>query len=358
MIVSQKWRDRKIYSLIAILVAGGLGWLAYVQVTSASAPPTLKIGLIAPFEGLYRSTGYEVLFAVKTALRERNEAGGVRGYQVELVAINDFNDPVEAARQARALATDPEILGVVGHLTSASTLAAIPIYEEAELAVVIPWSVEGSAFKEDGQGVVSVAATYEETLARLENARGQMGFERVATLSDVEVSAIPGEVQALQLTTDAVTAGNIIVALRDSNHILPLFGDAEAGNLQLIQVAGAAAQGFVYVSPAPGGAEVADNRAFIAAYEAMSGLVPGPRAVLAYDATNVLLDSIELAMIMKEGWLNHSPSRADVAAVITEVRRQGLSGEIVFASTGRRLEAPVWVYQISEVSYPGMLIAP
>src|SRR5215510_3753097 len=79
----------------------GLGWLAAARLEGYGAPPTVKIGLIAPFEGLYRATGYEVLFAVKLALQERNEGQGLQGYRVELVALNDFNDPVEARRQAQ-----------------------------------------------------------------------------------------------------------------------------------------------------------------------------------------------------------------------------------------------------------------
>ena len=42
-----------------------------------SVQPTVKIGLSAPFEGLYRDLGYEVLPAVRLAVRERNAAGGV-----------------------------------------------------------------------------------------------------------------------------------------------------------------------------------------------------------------------------------------------------------------------------------------
>ncbi len=59
-----------------------------------SVKPTVKIGLSAPFEGLYRDLGYEVLYATRLAVRERNAAGGVAGrYLVELVALNDFNEP-------------------------------------------------------------------------------------------------------------------------------------------------------------------------------------------------------------------------------------------------------------------------
>ncbi len=39
--------------------------------------PTVKIGLVAPFEGRYRYVGYDVIYAVRLALHEANAAGGV-----------------------------------------------------------------------------------------------------------------------------------------------------------------------------------------------------------------------------------------------------------------------------------------
>jgi len=75
--------------------------------------PLVKIGLAAPFEGLDRPLGYEALSGVKLALAERNAAGGVGGYIVELVALNDFGESQEAYLQAREFAADPDVLGVV-----------------------------------------------------------------------------------------------------------------------------------------------------------------------------------------------------------------------------------------------------
>ncbi len=167
------------------------------------APQTLKIGLVAPFEGLDRAMGYEALFAVKLALQERNAVGGIKGYQIELVALNDFNDPTEAQVQAKALLADPDVLGVVGHLSSATTMAAQPIYQAAGLAVCTP---------ED----ITITTTHEQT---------------------------------------------------DLN--------------------------------------------FAKAYQKLSGFPPTPRAMLVYKATNILLNSIEKAMLING---NGKPSRLAVGS--------------------------------------------
>jgi branched-chain amino acid transport system substrate-binding protein len=146
--------------------------------------------------------------------------------------------------------------------------------------------------------------------------------------------------------------------LDDLDHSLPLFGQVETGNLQLVQVAGERANGFTFVSPAPAAADLTGGESFMEAYQTLAGLPPSPRAILAYDAANVLLDSIEQAMIMNKRWFSQKPNRAAVSAAITAVQRQGVSGQIEFDSTGRRLDAPVWVYQISQAIYPGTLIGP
>ena len=100
------------------------------------------------------------------------------------------------------------------------------------------------------------------------------------------------------------------------------------------------------------------DKAFIEAYQLMAGFPPPPRAVLAYDATNVLLDSIEQAMITNDQWITDYPDRNEVRKGINHVQRQGITGQIRFDTNGRRIDAPVWLYEISNSSYPGTLVAP
>ena len=73
--------------------------------------------------------------------------------------------------------------------------------------------------------------------------------------------------------------------------------------------------------------------------------------MLAYDATHVLLDAIELA-IREDGY----PSRRGVAAALPKVHRYGLTGDIAFDAIGRRVDAPVWLYTIKDKQYPGQVL--
>jgi hypothetical protein len=104
-----------------------------------SVKPTVKVGLSAPFEGLYRDLGYEVLHAVRLAVRQRNETGGVgERYLVEFVALNDFGEAEAAVEQARKMAVDPGVLGVLGGLSPEAAQAAAPEYARLELAFLLP----------------------------------------------------------------------------------------------------------------------------------------------------------------------------------------------------------------------------
>lgn len=105
---------------------------------AGSVPSTVKIGLSAPFEGSDRDLGYEVLHAVRLAVRQRNEAGGAGGYLVEMVALNDFNEGTEAIVQAQKMAVDPGVLAVVGGWTATTAEAAGPVYERLGLAFLAP----------------------------------------------------------------------------------------------------------------------------------------------------------------------------------------------------------------------------
>ena len=75
--------------------------------------PAFKVGLLAPFEGQGRAIGYEALYAAKLALQERNASGGLAGWSVELVALDNANLPHETVRQAQVLAVDPDVMRMV-----------------------------------------------------------------------------------------------------------------------------------------------------------------------------------------------------------------------------------------------------
>ncbi|MBX7214932.1 MAG: ABC transporter substrate-binding protein [Thermoflexales bacterium] len=116
------------------MVASLLASMALVF-TACGTPRVIgRIGLAAPFEGRDRALGYDAFPAFRMALRAANgQAGGA----VDFVAFNDDGDPGRAARVAADLARDPAVKLVIGHGALTNTLAALPVYAEAGVAVLV-----------------------------------------------------------------------------------------------------------------------------------------------------------------------------------------------------------------------------
>ncbi len=103
----------------------------------ASVKPVVKIGLVAPFEGRDRAVGYDAIYAARLAVRQVNARGGIGGYRVALVALDDRGDPTLATQSAATLVVDPVVVAVVGHYLPATTAAAADIYAKAGLPLLM-----------------------------------------------------------------------------------------------------------------------------------------------------------------------------------------------------------------------------
>ncbi len=111
-------------------------FLILLLVGCASVDPVVKVGLVGPFEGADRAIGYDVIYSARLAVREINTAGGIGGYRVALVALDDSGDPELAQQVAASLVIDPAVVAVMGHWTPETTAVAAPIYAAADLPFI------------------------------------------------------------------------------------------------------------------------------------------------------------------------------------------------------------------------------
>lgn len=123
-------RRMKIFVITALAVA-----LLAGCAMPGNAAPVIKIGVIAPFEGLGRPLGYEILPVVKAAVAEANAGGKLGRYRAAVIALNDDLDPATAAAQARALVLDADVIAVLGPWTTTTANAVAPVLT----ASGIPW---------------------------------------------------------------------------------------------------------------------------------------------------------------------------------------------------------------------------
>lgn len=107
--------------------------VTWLLAASTAVAGEVRIGLANTFSGPYAASGERTRTAVQLAIQTLNQAGGVLGQEVKLVAVDDACGTDEAAAAALEL-IKAGVDFVVGHRCSHSSLTAAPIYE----AVGIP----------------------------------------------------------------------------------------------------------------------------------------------------------------------------------------------------------------------------
>lgn len=105
---------------------------------------SVSIAVSVPIGGSL-NVAQEILRGVAQAQNEINLKGGLKfnGVRslVKVQIANDDNSPEIAKEIAAELAADPKVMGVIGHNSSNSSLAAAPIYQQTNLVMVSPTSV-------------------------------------------------------------------------------------------------------------------------------------------------------------------------------------------------------------------------
>ncbi len=124
-------------SFLAVAVAAvSLLLVLSVSGCSKAAQGPIKIGAAGPFTGDLSKIGLDSLNAIKMAVDEFNQAGGVNGRTVEVVVGDDGGDPAKGNIVADKFISDPAVLAVVGPMNSSVVNAALPAYEKAKLVLL------------------------------------------------------------------------------------------------------------------------------------------------------------------------------------------------------------------------------
>lgn len=314
--------------------------LTACQVPGATRP-TVKIGLVAPFEGRYRYVGYGLFAAVRLALREANAAGGVGTppYSVELVAYDDGADPEMARQQAEKLAVDPQVVVVIGHFREETTRAALPVYAREGLALLAPAVLDPALIAGPGvvvrigpdadelaasmldgvtaAGLITKGGSLGDALQRAASARG-LALRPVGPPADVARQASLPPV--LFCDAPPVDCGETLVALRARGWAGTFVGGPDIAADEFRAVAGDTA-GVRVVAPWPRPQTLPDCTDFVARCTEISlGIPPGDLALPAYAAARHALRALDIA-IAREG----VPSRSGVAAALAALPTAPLS---------------------------------
>ncbi|MGD2165016.1 MAG: branched-chain amino acid ABC transporter substrate-binding protein [Anaerolineae bacterium] len=336
--------------------------------------PTVKIGLVAPFEGRYRYVGYDVIYAVRLAVREANASGDASGFGVELVSYDDRADPSLAVSQARKMDVDPQVVGAIGHFRESTTKAALGTYADAQVPLLVPTALDKDIRQAESAYTLGPSA-HRLAQALLDQAEAVAGDRAVAVLGDGgplsealrqqarrqgmplavfsadsdgwQAAVLAQNPGVLLCDLDPVRAGEVVAALRERGWGGHVLGGPPLSASDFPSVAGDAAAGATFVTPWPFPRDVRGGEAFLEAYrEVSSGTEPGPLALPAYEAAWMLLEAVQ-----KAGSAG-LPSRDAVAAALFDVERDGLLGHLTLGADDASSDLRLFWYRIGTDGAP------
>jgi ABC-type branched-subunit amino acid transport system substrate-binding protein len=108
---------------------------ALAAAAGASRPATLargvtdteiRFGISAPFSGPAKELGRQMKLGIETAFNMVNDAGGIHGRQVKLVATDDGYEPTRTAETMKQLYEKDQVFGIVGNVGTPTAVVALP----------------------------------------------------------------------------------------------------------------------------------------------------------------------------------------------------------------------------------------
>src|SRR5262245_6743709 len=99
---------------------------------------TAKIGVIAPLSGDLSALGLGIQHSVELAVKQANDSNAVPGWKLEVSAKDDEAKPDVGKNAATSLASDKDVIGVVGTLNSSVSQSVQPVLAAAKITQVSP----------------------------------------------------------------------------------------------------------------------------------------------------------------------------------------------------------------------------
>src|SRR5947209_3482915 len=272
---------------------------------------------------------------IQLAVTEANAAGGVKGRQIQIIALDDEGKPEEAATAATRLIASEHVTALLGEVASTRSLFMAPKAQAAKVPMVSPSSTNEkvtavgdyifrACFTAPFQGYVmakfatdtlklkkaailrDVRNDYSVGLAKVFNDNftkmgGQIVDNESYSSGDVDFKAqltnIKGAApQALYIPGYYTDVGLIARQAREVGLTVPLLGGDGWDSEQLYEIGGAALEGSYFSNHYSVDDPSARIQEFVGKFKKeYGGQVPDSLAAQAYDAAGMLFDAMKRA---------------------------------------------------------------
>lgn len=114
----------KIYRQVLLFCL--IGWISFVGAAEIGVTDTsVAIGMTSPFTGPNGAYGTDMRDVISAYFRQINDAGGINGRKLELIALDDGYETDRAVANTKALINDKKVFAMVASYGSSPTTAAM-----------------------------------------------------------------------------------------------------------------------------------------------------------------------------------------------------------------------------------------
>jgi branched-chain amino acid transport system substrate-binding protein len=335
----------------------------------------IKIGVAGAHTGDLASYGIPSIHAAELVIADLNAKGGLLGKQVALVVEDDQCKP-EVATATAAKVVSAGVVGVIGHICSGATKAALGIYKDSNLITISP-SATNPPLTQSGEYPLffrTIAPDDAQAKLAVGFIKDTLKLKKLAVLHDkgdygkgfaelVKAAAEAAGIQVLlfeginpgapdysavvnkigEAGVDGVVwggyhpeASKLVQQMRDKGINIPFVSDDGVKDNTFIEVAGKYAEGVYATGPTDTTTNPMAIKA-IADHKAKYGEEPGAFFLNAYAATQALV-----AAIQKAGTVDY----AKVAAALRGNYVETTLGKISFDAKGDVIGFGFSVYQV------------
>jgi branched-chain amino acid transport system substrate-binding protein len=337
-----------------------------------------------PLSGFQANGGQTVLGGVRLAAEQINRSGGLRGYRVVVRPLDDESDSDVAVAQVdvirEAIANGDTVIGVIGHLNSGQTLAAMEHYQSMPFVVITPTASEQSLtelgytnffrINANDQVQAAVAASFlvndlkarrvavihndteygqglAASLAKELESRGasialNLQVQEGQSIYTTEVERLTeAQVDAVYYAGYEIEAPYLRAALVEARLNVPFLASDGAFLGATIDESAGTAEGMYVSAFAPSPRNVADAKWF-EAYQAVEYRNPDTYSVNGYVAMQALAEAVRDA---------DSFERDAVANALRSNSVDTLLGTLRFEQDGDLVDPKIWIYQVQNQEF-------
>ncbi len=344
----------------------------------------LIVYVAVPLSGSQADGGQTVVGGVKLAADEINRKGGLLGYRLVVMPLDDQADSdvaVQVANQvADAVHSGKKVLGVVGHYNSGQSAAAMQIYKDLPIIVITPTASDPSLTTQGytnffrvnatdaAQGPYDAAFLVNDLKAQrivvmyAENDYGQglqaqvvkalqdLGRPAVAVIGiqEAQTSYDQAIAQAKAASPDAVflagyeTEGYVVLPeLRQAGVQANFLASDGCFLYDFIDGSGQYAEG-AYVSGITPDPKVVAPKAWWNSYQQLETRNPGTYSIAGYSAMTVLAEGVKKA------------NSLDVAAIeqaLHASQLDSLIGTVAYDSKGDLKDQRIYIFQVKNADF-------